>query len=218
VQVTLIRHTADPVQLATLAAKACVSESLHLQVKGNQDLVDSVYESGHESILEHIVFTFGIEGISRALLAQLTRHRMASYAAQSQRSVKLEDIKFIEPPTIEGYGEEAIWVYHVALGTTRRAYEKLLELGIPAEDARYLLPNATSTNLVVTVNLRELIHVANLRLCTRAQWEIRQLVSEMRYEVDKVSPEVAKYLVPQCERLGFCPEKKGCGRYPQKGN
>jgi thymidylate synthase (FAD) len=167
VQVTLIRYTADPVQLATLAAKACTSESLHLQVEGNPKLVDSVYESGHESILEHIVFTFGIEGVSRACSHQLVRHRLANFSQQSQRYVEVgdnRDVDWIVPPSIRD-NPQAMHEFKVYIDDTLTGYQQLLNLGIPAEDARFLLPNATPTNLVMTVNLRELIHICELRMC-----------------------------------------------------
>lgn len=168
--------------------------------------------SGHESVLEHAVFTFRIEGISRVTLAQLTRHRIASFSVQSQRYVKMDDCRAVMPHSImtSGFAEEACdWVHK-----SRELYKRMVDGGIPAEDARYLMPQAMTTTLVMTMNARELRHFFALRCCNRAQWEIRRLTDEMLKLCMKTAPTLFSDAGPGCVR-GNCPEKKPCG-HPRK--
>lgn len=169
-------------------------------------------ESGHESVLEHISFTFDISGVSRALLAQITRHRMSSFSVRSQRYCTEDDAEFIAPQNLMGDAAEIMCNFNKNVLET---YCNLLKCGYKPEDARAVLPNATATTFVMTCNLRELIHICNLRLCSRAQKEIRDLVKMMRDEVVKVVPEADKWLVPSCEAHSpaYCPEHKGCGKH-----
>lgn len=178
--VTLLAHTPEPVMKIALGARLCYSDSdiasLAEATKGREDkLVKKLYSLGHLAMFEHASFTFGIEGVSRSLLAQITRHRVASFAVQSQRYVKMDGADFVVPPAIEALGEEAINEYSAQLETMQGFYNHWLNLGIKAEDARFMLPNAAATRMLVTMNARELLHFLSLRCCERAQWEIRRL-------------------------------------------
>lgn len=177
--------------------------------------------SGHQSVVEHQSFTFYISGVSRALTHQLVRHRLASYSQQSQRYCKLgngEQFGYVTPPSIK-QSELAEKYYYAFMAATSELYHSLLKEGVPAEDARYVLPNAACTNITVTMNLRQLMHFCNERLCLTAQWEIREMVRIMRDKVaDLLGPELSPYLVPKCKALGYCPEtkKRSCGAYKTK--
>lgn len=211
--VELIRHTPDPVALVGEAAAICTAS------KDPDRARKGALASGHESILEHVTFTFRVDGVSRALLAQLTRHRIASFSVESQRYVRMEDPDFIVPPNIkEGWECGIGWAveaYVDALLGAFEAYENMLEAGIPEEDARYILPNATPTRLLMTMNARELRHFFSLRCCNRAQWEIREIADRMLELCKGVAPELFEDAGPGCVR-GACPEgKRSCGK-PRK--
>jgi thymidylate synthase (FAD) len=147
------------------------------------------------SVFEHIYFTFKIEDISRACSHQLVRHRHCSFTQRSQRYCSEEDFGYVTPHSIL-LSDEPLLVHDGAVVAASDAYDKLQELGIPNEDARYILPNGCTTELYLSCNLRELIHIANERLCTRAQWEIRDLV---KYMVALVDPTLQFMLVPKCK-------------------
>ena len=175
-------------------------------------LIERVVSSGHYSTIEHIQVTFAISNVSRACTHQLVRHRHMSFSQKSQRYVKEKgQFDYLIPPTIEN-NEELKQKFIDFMGEISNKYSEFIEAGVPAEDARAVLPNACATSIVASLNLRELIHIANLRLCTRAQTEIRTMVKEMCNELIKVEPWLKPYLVPKCERLGFCDEDKSCGR------
>lgn len=177
-------------------------------------LLDYVISSGHHSVLEHVQLTFMISGISRSLSHQLVRHRLCSISQQSQRYVEFKDgnFEYLAPTTIEKR-EEALSEFIKCMEYISKTYAKLTELGIPAEDARAVLPNACCTNMTWSCNLRELIHVLNERLCTCAQQEIRNVVREVASEVIKALPFMKPYLGPKCEFLGYCNEpRRSCGR------
>ncbi len=181
-------------------------------------LISRVISSGHYSTIEHIQVSFAISNVSRACTHQLVRHRHASFSQKSQRYVKEKgQFDYLTPPTIEKNQELKI-KYDEFMGKISEFYTLLTESGIPAEDARFVLPNATSSSMVVSLNLRELIHIANLRLCTRAQDEIRLLVRLMCKELINEEPWLKPYLVPKCERLGYCDEDKSCGRMATRTN
>ncbi|MBE0415868.1 MAG: FAD-dependent thymidylate synthase [Dehalococcoidia bacterium] len=219
VHVTLISYTPHPER--TIAAAARVSTSsisaTELIEKLTPEAVDSLLTqlltSGHLSPFEHASFTFAIEGISRVTSHQLVRHRMASYTQQSQRYVSLKEVNYITPATISAKTE---WggKYHDMVHAAHRLYREMLNAGIPAEDARYVLPQATETRLVMTMNARELIHVCELRLCLRAQWEIVELFEKVKAEVERVAPRLGVELKPKCYRLGYCDEAQSCGIFP----
>lgn len=207
-KVTLIHSTECPEEVCGLAAAVCTDSG-----KPDRALKHAV-ESGHTSVLEHAVFTFQIEGISRACLAQLTRHRLASFDVQSQRYVKLDDPELIVPDTVlqSDLAEEAF----ECMLQSMRMYRKLLDAGVPAEDARYVTPQAVTTKLMMTMNARELLHFFSLRTCNRAQWEIRQMADEMLKICRKYAPGIFGNAGPGC-LYGRCPEKRPCGT-PRKAD
>ncbi|HEX5241127.1 MAG TPA: FAD-dependent thymidylate synthase [Candidatus Limnocylindrales bacterium] len=172
-----------------------------------QRLIQNVIESGHGSTIEHVVFTFGITGVSRTLSHQLVRHRAGvAFDQQSQRYVTYRQAATMEPQTIADADPALRERYEDQVKGSMSIYEELVAAGIPGEDARFVFPNATRTNLVMTANLRALIHMSGLRLCTMAQWEIRRLFQLIRHEVFAVSPFLGSFLAPKCVPLGYCDE------------
>ena len=214
-KVTLTRVTGDPVLAIEEAACNCYDSTPSLDGK----IMAHCIKSGHTSVTEFCNFTFHIEGVSRALLAQLTRHRHAGYAVRSQRYCSEDGFEYVIPPSIQN-NPEALIEYLETMEFLRNKYNRLQELGIPNEDARYVLPNACETKLEITMNLRALMNFMNERLCACAQWEIRQLARIMRDLIIEQFPQFAPYLVPKCEKYGkdkgFCnePKKRSCGRHP----
>jgi thymidylate synthase (FAD) len=188
-----------------------------------QKLIQGVIESGHGSTIEHIVFTFGISGVSRTLSHQLVRHRAGvAFDQQSQRYVTFKGASTMLPASIEDADPDVRASYEEAIGGSMNLYGDLVAAGIPAEDARFVFPNATRTNLVMTTNLRALIHMSGLRLCTMAQWEIRRLFQLIRHEIFQVSPFLGSFLAPKCVALGYCDEMgnrdEHCPIRPHKDN
>jgi len=174
-----------------------------------------VMKLGHTSVVEHTSFTFAISDVSRSLTHQLVRHRIASYAQQSQRYVNLNDPHYVIPPTIEK-DTQMKKAYEKTMILIWDQYNKLLTLGIPAEDSRYVLPNATCTNIIVTMNARSLLNFFELRCCLHAQWEIRRLAQKMLQEVKKIAPYIFKNAGPPCKTKKICPENKpDCPLYPK---
>jgi thymidylate synthase (FAD) len=172
-----------------------------------QKLISGVIESGHGSTIEHVVFTFGISGVSRTLSHQLVRHRAGvAFDQQSQRYVKFTAAATMLPATLAEADPGLRARYEAQVDGALDLYGELLAAGIPGEDARFVFPNATRTNLVMTANLRALIHMSGLRLCTMAQWEIRRLFQLIRHEVFAVSPFLGSFLAPKCVPLGYCDE------------
>lgn len=188
--------------------------------ENKEKLIKHILDSGHHSVLEHVTFTFAIDGVSRSLTHQLVRHRTASYSQQSQRFVNFTKGKdtheklctYIKPPKIEA-DPVCEDVFENVVSVIERAYKTLVARGIKPEDARYLLPNAASTRIVVTQNARALINFFGERCCTKAQWEIRSLAWQMLQICQDVLPIVFDSIGPKCFQLGKCPEKKGCGLY-----
>lgn len=189
--VTLVQATPNPIETIAKIASICYDSD----PKNSLGLVKHLYKNGHHSVFEHIYFTFKIEGISRACSHQLVRHRHCSFTQRSQRYCSEEGFETITPHSVL-LSDDSCFTYDEGLLDIDRAYGYLQELGIPNEDARYLLPNACATSLYLSCNLRELIHITNERLCTRAQWEIRELVERM---VALVDPELQFMLVPKCK-------------------
>src|SRR6188474_2940671 len=172
-----------------------------------QKLISGVIESGHGSTIEHVVFTFGISGVSRTLSHQLVRHRAGvAFDQQSQRYVTFKGASTMLPASIEEADDDVRAAYEAQIENSMGLYGDLVAAGIPAEDARFVFPNATRTNLVMTTNLRALIHMSGLRLCTMAQWEIRRLFQLIRHEIFQVSPFLGSFLAPKCVPLGYCDE------------
>jgi thymidylate synthase (FAD) len=172
-----------------------------------QRLISNVIESGHGSTIEHVVFTFGISGVSRTLSHQLVRHRAGvAFDQQSQRYVTFKKASTMLPQSIAEADPAIRAEYEEQIEGSMALYGDLVSAGIPGEDARFVFPNATRTNLVRTVNLRALIHMSGLRLCTMAQWEIRRLFQQIRHEIFQVSPFLGSFLAPKCVPLGYCDE------------
>jgi thymidylate synthase (FAD) len=188
-----------------------------------QDLVRRVIESGHGSTIEHIVFTFAISGVSRTLSHQLVRHRAGlAFDQQSQRYVDYKTPSYMVPGSVSDAEEEVRERFVAQLAGSLDVYADMLEAGIPGEDARFVMPNATRTNLVMTTNLRALIHMSGLRLCVMAQWEIRRLFQLIRHEIFRVSPFLGSFLAPKCVPMGYCDEDRNrdehCPIRPHKDN
>ena len=220
-QVTLLSHTPDPEKTCALAARTCYSaleyEELRALVeeKDQAAFLRRIVASGHLSVLEHASFTFGVSGVSRALLAQITRHRIASFSVQSQRYVSLEKgFGYIIPPRIRELGGDAVKEFEGQMAQMQAWYQGWQDrLGENAnEDARFVLPNACETHITLTMNARELLHFFSLRCCNRAQWEIRALATEMLRLCKRVAPVIFESAGPGCVR-GACPEgAKTCGK------
>lgn len=184
--VTLIHSTEQPIYTIAKIASICYDSD----PKDPMKLVQHLYKNGHHSVFEHIYFTFKIEGISRACSHQLVRHRHCSFTQRSQRYCNEGDFEYVAPRSIGDQNP-----YDTMMSELMEDYEALLEFA-PKEDARYILPNACCTDLYLSCNLRELIHICNERLCSKAQWEIRELVEKM---VELVDPELKFMLVPKCK-------------------
>jgi len=210
-KVKLLDHTEQPDILAATAARSCRSSKGADEIMKTEDesrlrkVLRTTIEKGHTSVIEHVKFTFGIEGISRSCSHQLVRHRIASYSQQSQRHINPEEEKFVIPHSVEE-DPSALKKYEEAMEKAWEAYEKLGEAGVPKEDARFVLPNATRTNIVVTMNARSLINFFEQRTCMHAQWEIKALANKMLSKVRSVAPTIFEDAGPPCKRRGICPE------------
>jgi thymidylate synthase (FAD) len=220
-EVTLLAYTPAPLKVIYTAARTCYSARSPAEIWADEvpeekmeDLVNRLIQQGHHSVLEHVSFTLGIAGISRSCLAQLTRHRVGiAFSVQSQRYVRLDRPTFVTPPSLGLDGEQRAR-FEAAMAEAWQVYNELISAGVAPEDARFVLPNAATCNLVLTVNIRELIHICELRLCPRAQWEIHQLFLKVTAEVVKVAPFLKRHLVPKCLRMGYCDEPESCGIMP----
>jgi thymidylate synthase (FAD) len=214
-KVALLQHTPEPELTIALAARLCYSqvdiEALKDKLTGAdiKKFLDKIMSLGHQSVLEHASFTFGVDGISRVTSHQLVRHRVASFSQQSQRYVShKERFAVVTPPSIAENPEHAER-FEAQVAALHAAYASLIEAGVPAEDARYLLPNATETKILITMNARELLHFFAVRCCERAQWEIRAMAVEMLRLVRPVAPTVFGKAGPGC-LAGPCPEGAMC--------
>lgn len=214
--VQLLTHTPDPEQVVAAAARLCYSDAAigELLEKSRTDreaFLKKILGLGHLSVLEHASFSFGIEGISRACSHQLVRHRIASYSQQSQRYVShKERFEAVTPPSLAAVPELA-GRYESLLDQIHGLYRELLDAGVPAEDARFLLPNAAATKIVITMNARELLHFFTLRCCRRAQWEIQLMAKEMLRLARAAAPLLFAKAGPGCLDSP-CPEgKMTCG-------
>lgn len=240
-KVRLISHTEDSEKLIAKAAKICYSPvgvneiEETLTEEKTENFINMLMDIGHESPIEHVSFTFAVEGVSRTLTHQLVRHRMASFSQQSQRYVKLEQFGYIIPPQIEA-NEVAKKIFEKSMNDSQRYYDEIVDelyktnlnsfLGkglnekeakskaekMSIEDARYVFPNACETKIVFTMNARSLFNFFKHRCCNRAQWEIRALAIEMYKLVKNIAPTLFKYAGPECIK-GACPEgKMSCGK------
>jgi thymidylate synthase (FAD) len=231
-KVILVEHTPNPEVLIAKAAKLCYSQVGIEQMNESMDsestlkFIDMLMSMGHESPVEHVSFTFAVEGVSRSLTHQLVRHRIASYSQQSQRYVKLDQFEYVIPPEVEN-DARAKEVYIAAMESSQQAYNEIADLlkekyaasGMKPgaaekkaiEDARYVFPNACETKIIVTMNVRSLLNFFHHRCCNRAQWEIRELAFQMLKLVKQVSPAIFKHAGPSCMN-GPCPEgRMTCG-------
>lgn len=217
-KITLLDYTGEPERSIASAARLCYSKRTAKNLRKDltseevKRLIRMVRRLGHLSVFEHASFSFGIDGISRVTSHQLIRHRLASYSQQSQRYVDLSGhSEFIMPDSIKDsdFYEEAKEI----LKKSTKFYEKATNRGIPPEDARYLFPQGITTNIVVTMNARELLHFFTLRCCRRAQWEIRKMACLMLKEVLDIAPVVFEKAGPACFSRGKCKEgKMTCGK------
>lgn len=219
--IVLLTHTPEPEKIVAAAAKLCYSQKADIQSlmdnldsdKVNQ-FIHKLMSMHHESPLEHVSFTFAVEGVSRSLLAQITRHRIASFSVRSQRYCSEGNFEAVIPDAFAEDPEKRA-VFRSAVADAKHAYNKLQENGAKNEDARSVLPNACTTRFIVTMNLRELLHFFNLRCCVRAQAEIRELANHMLILCKEISPVLFEHAGAHCEALGYCPEgKMSCGRAP----
>ena len=221
IKVKLLEHTPNPERVVAMSARLCYSaagaEELAEKMTTEQieKLVGKIVQMGHASTLEHVSFTFGIEGVSRVLTHQLVRHRLASYSQQSQRYVAEHDFEYILPPSI-AQNPAAKAKFADLMQQVRSTYDELTQMAIPKEDARYVLANATETKIVVTMNARSLMHFFNLRCCNRAQWEIRELAGLMLAQAKEVAPLLFKNAGASCVATGHCPEgAMTCGKFAE---
>lgn len=242
-KVILLSYTPDPQKLVAASAKLCYSKSdvngilNKLDESSVENFLSFLMDVGHESPLEHVSFTFGIEGVSRSLTHQLVRHRIASYSQQSQRYVNLDNFEYVIPPSIKD-DEELRKIFERTMDEIAKSYRLLSEIllekhkknlvrsGIDEdaakkkaekmaiEDARYVLPNACETKIIMTMNARELLHFFSERCCQRAQWEIREVADKILDIVKKIAPSIFSLAGPKCIKLGYCPEGKfSCGNF-----
>lgn len=231
-KVTLITCTPDAEKIVAAAAKLCyASADIDTVMEGltpekTEKFLEMLSSMGHESPIEHITFTFGIEGVSRALLAQITRHRIASFSVQSQRYVKENSFTFVTPPAITA-DAEALELYEKTMqdifasyqnlaATLEKKYKETMDPKAAEkkaiEDARFVLPNACATKMIMTMNARSLLNFFRLRCCNRAQWEIRELAEQMCQLVKQQAPTIFRFAGPPCLKKG-CPEgKMSCGQ------
>lgn len=221
-KVTLVSYTDE--WIANKATQRCRSGKPYAEL-GDKNVLDHALGSGHDSVLEFVDYTFAIDGISRACSHQLVRHRMASYEQTSQRHVNMDRFEYVIPKTIEeekgtiefryeDYAQQMTTdtipeAYQYIMDEIHYVYSELIRLGVPEEDARYILPNACATNLVMKINARSLKNFLSLRMCNKAQWEIRELADKMYKLVCEYTPQVAEYMGPPCWFDG-CKELNPC--------
>ncbi len=220
-KVEILSHTPNCEEIVASAARLCysnadISELMDtMEGQKGKKLIEKLLSLGHESPFEHISFTFGVSGVSRALTHQLVRHRIASYSQKSQRYVSENQFEYIIPPSIQK-NEISNELYNEVINQISQSYQKLVEMGVPKEDARYLLPNACETKIIITMNARSLFNFFKHRACVRAQWEIRELASQMLDKVRDIAPNIFKKAGASCDWLGYCPEgEMCCGRAPR---
>jgi thymidylate synthase (FAD) len=225
-RVVLLEASTKALDLIWRSYRQCYSSRFAPELKEVPDeekerFIKEMVKRGHHSPLEHVKFTFAIEGISRACSHQLVRHRIASYSQQSQRYVDMSQFKYVVPPSIAKV-PEALEEFQRVMEEIRKGYRRIKDIlqahGLNSEraneDARFLLPQAVETKIIVTMNVRELLHFFSQRLCSRAQWEIRELAKRMLEECKKVLPAIFEEAGPKCVILGYCPEnQQSCGFY-----
>lgn len=227
-KVELISYSNLGEKVCGIGARTCTSDKIPTKEDDTSKALKSAISSGHDSILEHFTMTFAVSGVSRALTHQLVRHRLASYSQQSQRYVNMDEFEYVTPASMDGrvIAEYDFFrnrngyvpareMYADIMEYLKECYRRMVDAGIPEEDARYILPNACCTNIVITVNARELRHIATERMCAKAQAEICQLVKEMVRQAKDVAPTIFEDAGPKCEKTHVCHERNGCGRFPK---
>ena len=211
-KVELISYSNLGEKVCGIASKTCVSENIPDVDDNVMKSLRSAISSGHEAVLEHWSATFAVSGVSRALTHQLVRHRMASYSQQSQRYVDMDGFDYVVPESILNH-PDSLEQFEWGMKAIQKVYKTLLAYGIDMEDARYILPNACTTNIIVSMNARQLRHFFALRCCNRAQKEIKELADKMLELVKEVAPTIFENAGPSCVQAGYCPEgKRSCGR------
>jgi len=211
-KVTLISSTPNPELTIARAARLCYRRSYDedITLEKAQKLIREIVARGHESVLEHASFTFLIGGISRAASHQLVRHRIASYSQQSQRYIHFKNPEFVIPPSIKE-NETLFDHFREQIQKSSDIYQEMIKMGIAEEDARYILPQAITSQIILTANAREYLHILKLRLCSRSQWEIRMIATAILKILKELSPIIFESAGPPCA-TGICPEgDKGCG-------
>ena len=213
-KVELLAHTNNPDDAVDKYASICYGGKF--EVSKNHSRLKDCIASGHTSVLEHAVFTFYIKDVSRILLAELTRHRIASYTVESSRYVKYNKLKPEElVPAINNVNVPDItkeWFYE-HIKESAELYNMLLKDGMSAEDARVILPLGTKTDIIMTINARSLLNLFSLRCCNRAYWEIQAVADEMLKLVKNVAPIIFEDAGPPCIKNGKCTEARPCGRF-----
>jgi len=215
-KVELISWTPTPERTIAIAAKQCYSGINADAISNKMDdesvgkFVSKLANTGHTPI-EHAYFTFSIDGLSRAGMAQLTRHRIANFNVSSQRYINHANFEYVTPPSIAG-NSGAKATYDALMEKLNETYKALQNMGVKNEDARFILPNACTTRIICTMNARSLMHFFNLRCCVRAQWEIRELANEMLRLVKQLAPNLFAKAGAHCEQYGVCVEENSCGK------
>jgi thymidylate synthase (FAD) len=228
VDVQLISYTPDPEVLAAAAARLCYRDTSAADIMRDlrseeiDHLLDITISSGHHSVIEHISFTFAIDGVSRVLTHQLVRHRVGiAFSQQSQRYASLAGAEWVTPRSI-GSDPARLAAFDALMQQSFRLYVRFRGEGVPLEDARFLLPQGVSTRIVMTANLRQLIHMYSINACFRSQWEFRWLMQAIKREMRRVTPRLARELKIKCFASGYCDEAHMCdelsGRMPRKGD
>jgi thymidylate synthase (FAD) len=219
-KVQLVTFTPNPDTVASIAARMCYSsggiDSL-LEHDNITAVLPKVLASGHLSVLRHVMFTFAVEGISRACSHQLVRHSVGvGISQQSQRYVKSDSPTYIVPPTIENFGSKGLSrFFDTSIRHSWEQYKEVMAAGIPAEDARFLLPNAAETKMLISFTGEALLHLFEKRDCIRSQWEIKSIVNLMMPLVKSVAPIMFDKAGALCKTAGYCPEGgMSCGRAP----
>ena len=216
--VELIYHTENPERVVATAARICYAQVGASELKeamSDEDVrrvLSTILKSGHYSTLEHASYTFAVEGVSRALTHQLVRHRLASFNQQSQRYVRFDEAPNVVVPASIDANPKLRAIFDNAINTAYDAYAQLAQADVPPEDARYVLPNACESKIVITMNIRELLHFFELRCCNRAQWEIREMANRMLELAKPTAPYIFMDAGAPCCRPG-CPEgRMSCGK------
>lgn len=220
-KIKMLAHSPEPERIIACAGKLCYSNKADIDalwdsitLKEADEFIEKIISSGHQSVLEHISYTFAIEGVSRSLLCQLSRHRIGiSLSVRSQRYCSEDNFETVMPPSIAN-NETVKDGFNAVMEDVKMVYDVFVnKFNIPKEEARSILPNACCTRMIVTMNARELLHFFSLRCCQRAEFEIRKLANEMLKLCKQVSPTIFKNAGASCVQNGFCPEgPMSCGR------